>query len=85
MPKSSKRRKSRRQPVPPAVERRPTTRQKGPSPTWYVWTMFGLMAVGGLLIVLNYVTVLPGSPSNAYLFTGLAGIAVGFAMTTNYR
>lgn len=86
MPKSRNRRKSRRQPVPPAVPKpAPERKKKGPSPRWYVWTMFGLMLVGGLLIVLNYVTVIPGSPNNTYLFVGLAGIAVGFAMTTNYR
>lgn len=85
MAKSKNRRKGRSQPVPPAVPKTPPKTRRGPSPTWYVWTMFGLMLVGSLLIVLNYVTVIPGSPSNAYLFIGLTGIAVGFAMTTNYR
>jgi len=52
---------------------------------WYVALMFGLMAVGIMVILLNYVQVLPGSTSNSYLYAGLAMIGVGFAMTMNYR
>ncbi|MCL1597598.1 MAG: cell division protein CrgA, partial [Actinomycetia bacterium] len=58
---------------------------KGPSPAWYVATMFGLMAVGIVLILVNYTGILPGGTSNKYLLTGLAGIGIGFAMTMNYR
>ena len=47
--------------------------------------MFALMGVGTLIILSNYVTLLPGSPSNSWLLIGLAGIAAGFAMTLNYR
>jgi hypothetical protein len=47
--------------------------------------MFALMGVGVLIILSNYVTLLPGSPSNAWLLAGLGGIAAGFAMTLNYR
>ena len=36
---------------------------KGPSPRWYIITMSVLMIVGVLIIVLNYLTVLPGSVS----------------------
>ena len=52
---------------------------------WYVVLMFGLMGLGTLIILANYVTLLPGSPSNSYLLVGLAGIAGGFGMTLNYR
>lgn len=81
MPKSKNRRKKRRSapPIPPP------TREKGPSPRWYVVTMAGLIGLGTLVIVLNYITILPASPSNLYLFGGLAAIGIGFAMTTNYR
>jgi hypothetical protein len=47
--------------------------------------MFGLMGVGVLIILANYITLLPGSPDNTWLLVGLAGIAGGFAMTLNYR
>jgi hypothetical protein len=52
---------------------------------WYVVLMFGLMAIGIMLILANYVGVLPGATSNSYLYAGLAMIGVGFAMTMNYR
>jgi hypothetical protein len=47
--------------------------------------MFGLMAVGVIVILANYMGVLPGGTSNKYLLTGLAGIGLGFTMTMNYR
>lgn len=81
MPKSRKRRKPGRPAPPPPL----TKAQKGPSPRWYVITMAVLLGAGVLTIVLNYLLLLPGSPSNLYLFGGLLGIAVGFAMTTGYR
>ena len=58
---------------------------KGPSPRWYVVVMVALMTVGVLLIVLNYVKVLPGSVSKWYLWSGLGLIGVGFLMTKEYR
>ncbi len=47
--------------------------------------MFGLMGVGMLIILANYMNVLPGGTDNKYLLVGLAGIAVGFGMTLNFR
>ena len=47
--------------------------------------MFGLMALGIVVILLNYMEVLPGGVENMYLIGGLAMIGVGFAMTLNYR
>lgn len=79
MPVSKSRKKKRRSSPPP----RPTAKQKGPSPTWYVATMFGLMAVGVLLVVLNY--VLTDVFGGWGLWVGLLAIAAGFFMTTNYR
>ena len=58
---------------------------KGPSPKWYVTLMVSLMSIGVLMIVLNYVKILPGSVSNWYLWSGLGLIGIGFLMTTNYR
>ena len=86
MPVSKKRKKvveKRKRPTPP--KHVDPVREKGESPTWYVALMFGLMGIGGLLIILNYMSVLPGSVSNWYLVAGLAGIAGGFGMTMNYR
>lgn len=84
MPESKGRKKANRRPTPPS--HKPTAvDEKGPSPTWYVVTMFGLMAVGLIVILVNYMGLLPGGTSNIYLVSGLAGIGVGFAMTMNYR
>ena len=84
MPVSKKRKKvAKRRPTPP--KRVDPAQEKGPSPVWYVAAMFGLMGVGVLVILANYVNLLPGSPSNTWLLLGLGGIAVGFGMTLNYR
>ncbi len=84
MPVSKGRKKAKRRPTPP--KRRPDPVQtKGPSPTWYVATMFGLMVVGIVMILVNYMGFLPGGTSNTYLLGGLGLIAIGFAMTLNYR
>ena len=56
-----------------------------PSPRWYTVLMSTLMIVGVLLIVLNYLTLLPGSVSRLYLWSGLGLIGAGFLMTTNYN
>ena len=47
--------------------------------------MFGLMAAGVVVIILNYIGVFPGGTANNYLYVGLGGIAAGFLMTLWYR
>jgi len=84
MPVSKGRRNAKRRPAPPPKKVAPA-KAKGPSPTWYVALMFGLMALGVIVIIANYIGVLPGGTDNKYLIAGLAGIAIGFAMTLNYR
>ena len=54
---------------------------KEPSPTWYVALMAGLMVIGVLLVLLRFILGL----SQTLLLVGLAAIAAGFMMTTNYR
>ncbi|HEX9854070.1 MAG TPA: cell division protein CrgA [Acidimicrobiia bacterium] len=83
MPVSKGRKKASKRPTPPAKP--DPIKAKGPSPTWYIVLMFGLMGLGILVIVTNYIGLLPGGTSNKYLLGGLAGIAVGFAMTLNFR
>jgi len=86
MPKSKTRKKKSQKrrsgaPPPPPIE----PKSKGPSPKWYVALMFGLMAVGVVVILLNYIGTVPGGTSNAYLLGGLAAIAIGFVMTLGYE
>lgn len=48
--------------------------------------MFSCLIVGMLIIILNYVNVLPGSdPSNVYLMVGLGLITVGFITATKFH
>jgi hypothetical protein len=58
---------------------------KGPSPVWVPVLLFGLLIVGALLIMLNYMQLLPGSPKNLYLLLGLGGILGGIMVATQYR
>jgi hypothetical protein len=80
MPKSKGRRKPRRTHTPP-----PPPKEVKVSPTWYIVLMFGLMAVGILLIILNYIDLVPGGQQSMWLYLGLASIAVGFLMTMNFH
>ncbi|UDY34241.1 cell division protein CrgA [Dermatobacter hominis] len=61
---------------------------KGPSPRWVPVLMFGLWALGLLVIILNYMGVLPGSSDGGngwYLVAGLASILGGIMVATQYR
>ena len=55
--------------------------EEDPSPTWYVATMAGLMVVGVILVLVRFIFSL----DQLWLVGGLALIAGGFLMTTNYR
>jgi len=55
------------------------------SPPWYGPTVLALLIVGVLLILLNYLTVLPGAVSAWYLVVGLVVIFAGFVMATRYH
>jgi hypothetical protein len=83
MPKSKVRKKKKSQPGRPTPPTKAASKVKGESPTWYVVTMFGLMGLGVLLVVLNY--VITDVFGGWGLWAGLLGIAAGFLMTTNYR
>ncbi len=61
---------------------------KGPSPRWVPVLMFALWGVGLLVIILNYMGVLPGSSDGGngwYLVGGLVGILAGIMVATQYR
>lgn len=47
--------------------------------------MFFLLIGGVLVIMLNYMNLLPGEADNKYLFAGLGMITVGFGFATRYR
>lgn len=60
----------------------------GPSPRWVAVAMFALWIVGLLVIVLNYMSVLPGTGDESngwYLVAGLVSILAGIMVATRYR
>ena len=83
MPKSKGRKKANRRPPPPPKPA--PVKEKGPSPTWYIAIMFALMGIGVLVIVVNYIGLIPGGTESIWLLSGLGAIAVGFGMTLNFR
>lgn len=79
MPESKRRKpKQSNRPTAPSAAQ---GKAKLPSPTWYVVTMFALMAVGVVVVLIRFVFNL----DQYVTFAGLALIAAGFFMTTNYR
>ena len=56
----------------------------GPSPWWVPAIMFGLLILGALVIMLNYMSVF-GDPANSRLVIGLAFILGGIVTATQYR
>jgi hypothetical protein len=55
------------------------------SPMWVPALMFACLGLGMIIIITNYVDVLPGGTSNWYLLIGLGLITIGFLTATQYR
>jgi hypothetical protein len=84
MPKSKTRKKDTRRPYVPA----PVKKKPRKSPRWYGFLVLGLLAAGVLVIVLNYVGLIPGTghvAASQWLWVGLALIAGGFLAATRLR
>lgn len=56
-----------------------------PSPSWVPILMGTLLVAGVLMILLNYVELLPAAPSNWYLLGGLGLVLGGIVTATQYR
>src|SRR5439155_27311494 len=63
----------------------PIPRSEKVSPLWVPVLMFTCLGLGMVIIITNYVNVLPGGTSNWYLLIGLGLITVGFLTATQYR
>ena len=63
----------------------PVPRSVKVSPKWMGPLILILLIGGALAIMLNYSGVLPSSPTNWYLVGGIALIASGFVVATQYR
>jgi hypothetical protein len=85
MPKSRSRNRSPRRYQVEPDRRKPKRRS---SPRWYAPLVLSVMGIGVLIIVLNYIGILPftgGQTKPVALIIGLGLIAVGFLGTTNIR
>jgi hypothetical protein len=79
MPKSKSKR--RRYQAPPKPKPKP-------SPRWFGVAILAFMGAGVLVIVLNYLGLMPFSPNgarNMWLWVGLGSISVGFIGATQLR
>ena len=63
----------------------PIPRTQRVSPRWVPVLILTLLILGVLVIVINYLGILPGGASNWYLLLGLALIVGGFVTATNYH
>ena len=81
------RRTPTRSAAPPASKRYtpPVPREVKRSPRWFPWMLLSLFIIGILLIIGNYASFLPSSPSNWYTLSGLVLILAGALAATYYR
>ncbi len=63
----------------------PIRKEHKVSPRWVPVLLFVLLLSGAAIIVLNYLSVLPGGADNRYLLVGLALITGGFITATKYH
>jgi hypothetical protein len=55
------------------------------SPRWVPVMMFALLGIGSVIIIINYLGVLPGGTSNTYLLIGLGLILGAIVTATQWR
>ncbi len=73
-------------PKPTARYTPPVPKSEKVSPKWVPIVMFTSLGLGMLVILANYVSLLPGDePSNMYLLLGLVFITTGFVTATKYH
>ena len=63
----------------------PIPRAEKVSPMWVPVVMFTCLGLGMLIIVCNYLGLLPGDAKNVYLLVGLALITGGFITATQFH
>jgi hypothetical protein len=52
---------------------------------WYPYLLLTLLISGVIIIILNYIGVLPSSPTNWYTLGGLLAIVTGALLATRYH
>lgn len=83
------RRSKQKKAVPPPRPSRytpPTPKTAKHSALWVPAAMFACLVSGIVVIIANYLEVLPGGEAqNSYLFLGLGLMVAGFVLSTQYR
>lgn len=74
-----------RQPPPSGRYTPPIPREQKVSPRWVPALLFFFLLSGAAVIVLNYLSLLPGGADNRYLLLGLGLISGGFVTATKYH
>ena len=72
-------------PAPSARYTPPIPQSVKVSPMWVPVLMFALLGIGLIVILCNYLGVLPGGTKNTYLLIGLGAILGGIITATQYR
>ena len=76
MPKSRSKRKTTQPPPKPKPKQ---------SPAWVGGLFFTLLALGVLLIIVNYLGLLPGGTRPVWMFAGLGAMAAAFVLATQWH
>jgi FtsH-binding integral membrane protein len=63
----------------------PPRKKRRSSPRWYGFLVLGLILLGVMVIVLNYMGAVPGGTQQHWLWIGLGVIAAGFVAATQWR
>jgi hypothetical protein len=63
----------------------PIPREWRESPKWVPVLMFTFLALGALMIIVNYTPLMPGGSSNWYLLGGLGLVTLGFITATKWE
>jgi hypothetical protein len=64
----------------------PPQKKAEPSPLWVPAAMATTLIAGLMVIILNYLNLLPGANTeNRYLLLGIILISAGFGLATGYR
>ena len=55
------------------------------SASWFGWLIVALLGAGTAVIVSNYMSWLPGSPTSTWIAIGLAIVLAGILLATRWR
>ena len=63
----------------------PTPKETKHSPLWVPVVMTAALVCGLIVLIGNYLNMLPGDAQNRYLLLGLGLVTGGFVMASTYR